>query len=80
MPGARFVASVAFGVEVLACKYEVGDLVIETRLVQTDDVGVPPFMVRMAIRARSPFRASVFAMKTEPIVYVCRNIFVTIEA
>ena len=78
--GFRFVAGVTLGIEVFAGKNEIGQLVVEAGLVQTNDVGVPAFMIRMAVSARPPIGASIFTVKTETVIYVSGDIFVAIEA
>lgn len=76
--GGMAVCAFVFGV--LAEQWEVGELVIKIRLVETHDVGITALVVRVAVCTAVLADTLELAMKARRTIDICGDIFVAVEA
>ena len=76
----RFVAGIAFCVEVLACKGKVGGIVVEGALVQLHDVGIAPLVIGVAARTVRVQCMRILAVVAATRVDVRCDVFMAIQA
>ena len=76
----RRVTICALPVRVMSDQLKIGLVVVEVALVETNDIGVPAFVVRVTVCTGRPARASILAVKPGLCVDIACDLFVTIEA
>lgn len=65
---------------VLANEREVGKFVVETALIEPDNVGIAALVVRVTVRAGRATRASILAMEPLAVINVAGHFLVTVQA